>query len=96
MGNGFWHGPDGDVTVCEDGGGVAGEEEGGGQRGRSQLQLPAGLLQPSAILLLVTRPGVSLNIKNTFQNFPHYCRAGGASQSRGSNYELRLSILSKI
>ncbi len=40
VGNGFRHGPDGDVTVCEEGGGVAGEEEGGGQRGRSQLQLP--------------------------------------------------------
>ncbi len=62
MGNGFRHGPDGDVTVCEEGGGVAGEEEGGGQRGRSQLQLP-GLLHPSAVLLPVTRPGVCLKIK---------------------------------
>ena len=68
MGNGFRHGPDGDVTVGEEGGGVAGEEEGGGQRGRSQLQLPPGLLQPSAVLLPVTRPGVSLKAKAKIRN----------------------------
>jgi hypothetical protein len=66
VGNGFRHRPDSDVTVGEEGGGVAGEEEGGGQRGRIQLQLPAGLLQPSALLLPFARPGVCL--KNKSQN----------------------------
>ncbi len=67
MGNGFRHGPDYDVTVGEEGGGVAGEEEGSGQRGRSQLQL-SWLLQPSAFLLPVTRPGVCLKTKAKILN----------------------------
>ena len=60
MGNGLRHGSDGDVLVGKKGGGVAGEEEAAGQRGRSHQQLARFYAAPGCTSLLLLGPGVSL------------------------------------